>query len=322
MTAATTSSTSSKGGKKGAKPKKAATGAKGRKGRAKKTETAKAAEVSPDKTESLDTVMEDAPALDAATTESIRGKKRKSEMMAPASVAGSDETSPDGPAPAKRRTTRSRAKPADEAPKASKKASNKKKETKSISSQKTGTPSASPEMTATLSGSPFSQRSNEENQHPARFSALSPLVSTRRSATPLDTSTPTGSVIIHQDARDADSDAYPETTTPVGSPLRQANALVPASAAWTAVDLEAVFLPTPGGDGEDKENAGLGQVMDGVKATLTSPERKMTVEQWIRHDADNGAERLRHQCERMVTLFEKEGLRALHALEAIPVIGH
>lgn len=54
-----------------------------------------------------------------------------------------------------------------------------------------------------------------------------------------------------------------------------------------------------------------------VKASLTSPEKKMTVEQWIRFNADKGEERLKAECERMVGIFETNGVRALRALEGI-----
>jgi len=84
---------------------------------------------------------------------------------------------------------------------------------------------------------------------------------------------------------------------------------------WTAVDLETIFngTPSPG-----KENGGL-EMVDGVKGSLTSPEKKMTVEEWIAFNATKGEEKLRAECERLVGRFEGEGVRALRVLEGIEV---
>ncbi|RYP46838.1 hypothetical protein DL768_007005 [Monosporascus sp. mg162] len=85
---------------------------------------------------------------------------------------------------------------------------------------------------------------------------------------------------------------------------------------WTGVDLDVVF------DELEKENrAGsptkkyLGGGGGGVD--LTSPERRMTVEEWIYHNAGQAEQRLRLECEAMVTAFEREGSRAMMALEGL-----
>lgn len=74
------------------------------------------------------------------------------------------------------------------------------------------------------------------------------------------------------------------------------------------------------GDASDKENADLNGIFKNVKGTLTSPEKKMTVEEWITWNAKNGEERLKRECERLVGRFEKEGGRAIQRLEAIECI--
>ena len=109
---------------------------------------------------------------------------------------------------------------------------------------------------------------------------------------------------------------------------------------WSAVDLDAAFgpvTPMPAFDREEddkthkrhrtnaedeKENdvlltTALNETMDRIKAHLTSPEKKLSVEEWLRYNAKVGEERLRRECERMVCTFEREGNRALRALEGI-----
>jgi len=61
----------------------------------------------------------------------------------------------------------------------------------------------------------------------------------------------------------------------------------------------------------------MGKVKDG---DLTSPEKKMTVEEWIHYNAELAEERLREECERMVGGFEREGTRAMMTLERLEVV--
>lgn len=98
---------------------------------------------------------------------------------------------------------------------------------------------------------------------------------------------------------------------------RNLNTGFPASAhPWTPVDIDEVLF----GDASDKENADLVGLLAGAKADLTSPEKRMTVEEWIMWNAKNGEERLKRECERLVSRFEKEGDRAMRRLEAIECI--
>lgn len=82
---------------------------------------------------------------------------------------------------------------------------------------------------------------------------------------------------------------------------------------WTPIDIESIIFARDG----DKENASPGGKASG---TLTSPEKKMTVEEWILWSAKNGEERLKQECERLVSQFEKEGGRAMRVLEGIECI--
>ncbi|KAK1768225.1 hypothetical protein QBC33DRAFT_619082 [Phialemonium atrogriseum] len=109
----------------------------------------------------------------------------------------------------------------------------------------------------------------------------------------------------------------PVPATPVrGSPSSRRNVVagLQSTARWTAVDLETVFEgmgPTTshGVDGI------LGRGADG----LGSPEKRMTVEEWIYHNAGLAERKLRHECEAMVSAFEREGTRAMGVLEELVV---
>lgn len=101
-------------------------------------------------------------------------------------------------------------------------------------------------------------------------------------------------------------------STPNTSPSRRDIASkVQTTFPWTSVDLESIFLgsPTPGKENHDS--------LEGMEGSLTSPEKRMTVEEWIKYNASQGEEKLRNECERLVGRFENEGNRALKALEGI-----
>ncbi|KAJ4295266.1 hypothetical protein N0V90_007277 [Kalmusia sp. IMI 367209] len=53
-----------------------------------------------------------------------------------------------------------------------------------------------------------------------------------------------------------------------------------------------------------------------VLASLTSPEKRMTIEEFVLHNAKRGEEKLRRECERQIAAFEAEGRRALAVLDA------
>ncbi|CAI7671233.1 unnamed protein product [Penicillium palitans] len=105
-------------------------------------------------------------------------------------------------------------------------------------------------------------------------------------------------------------------STPSPSKRNANGGFGPSSQPWTPVDIDEVLF----GEASDKENADLSGLFKGVKAGLTSPEKKMTVQEWIAWNAKNGEERLKRECERLVGQFEKEGGRAMRRLEAIECI--
>jgi hypothetical protein len=85
---------------------------------------------------------------------------------------------------------------------------------------------------------------------------------------------------------------------------------------WVPVDIDEILLV----GASDKENVDLSGPLSNAKNELSSPEKKMTVEEWIMWNAKNGEERLKRECERLVGQFEREGARAMRALEGIECI--
>lgn len=107
----------------------------------------------------------------------------------------------------------------------------------------------------------------------------------------------------------------PVTATPSrGSPVKP-NVLagLESSTPWTAVNLEAV-LGSPR-SGADKENL-VDRLLKKARE-LTSPEKGMTVEEWINFNAAEAEKKLKYECETMVSKFEREGTRAMHVLEGL-----
>lgn len=89
---------------------------------------------------------------------------------------------------------------------------------------------------------------------------------------------------------------------------------------WNAVDIDHVFLQTPN-DENSPSKLFVAEAMDKVKkGGLTSPEKQMTVEEWILHNAELAEEKLRTECEGMVGKFESQGTRAMIALEGIQCV--
>lgn len=66
----------------------------------------------------------------------------------------------------------------------------------------------------------------------------------------------------------------------------------------------------------DKENQDTAM----VGGELSAEEREMTVEQWIRYNAAQAEERLKRECESLVAVFEREGMRAVRVLEGVETI--
>ena len=79
---------------------------------------------------------------------------------------------------------------------------------------------------------------------------------------------------------------------------------------WQEVDLDTIFahMRSPNKENEDAIMVG---------GDLTAEEMEMTVEQWIRWNAVKAEERLKRECEALVGVFEREGMRAVRCLEGV-----
>ncbi|KAF4450890.1 Protein bir1 [Fusarium austroafricanum] len=107
----------------------------------------------------------------------------------------------------------------------------------------------------------------------------------------------------------------PMNSTPTRSSPSRRNVIVGlrSTAPWTELDLEAVF-GSPRVN-SDKEN-GVGRYLKQGQ-TLTSPEKQMTVQEWIYYNASEAEKKLKHECESIVNRFESEGTKAMRVLEGL-----
>ncbi|KAL2140671.1 hypothetical protein VTI28DRAFT_3528 [Corynascus sepedonium] len=99
-----------------------------------------------------------------------------------------------------------------------------------------------------------------------------------------------------------------------------------SSQPWHPADLDLLFssspIRSPHDGSEDKENGGghrgVAKLLR-MGAELTSSEKRMTVEEWIYHNAGLAEQKLKRECEAMVAAFEAEGMRAMRVLEGLVV---
>ncbi|CUS15566.1 unnamed protein product, partial [Tuber aestivum] len=94
----------------------------------------------------------------------------------------------------------------------------------------------------------------------------------------------------------------PLTSTPKTKPSGKLATVRP----WTAVDLDTVFHAS---EMEVDDNTGL-----------TEKEKEMTVGDWVKWNAVQGEERLCREAERLIEIFEREGRRAIDAVEGIETV--
>lgn len=105
--------------------------------------------------------------------------------------------------------------------------------------------------------------------------------------------------------------------TPTASPSKQNTLRLQSVLPWMPADVEKLFLGSPGGN-EENDPFTMGSVItQDVNDSLTVPEKKLSMEEWIRHKARQAEEKLRNDCERLIGKFEGEGVRALMTLEGI-----
>ena len=160
-----------------------------------------------------------------------------------------------------------------------------------------GTPSSPPLASghSTPGHVPSPQSSDAENQPPSSRPA--------RTQPPLSLSSP---------SRQSEVRIPLANITPTASPSRGNRSTLRSALPWSAMDIESMFQNTPGPGDENRK-----LIPDVVETGLSSPEKKLTVEAWIKSNAEKAEERLRNDCERLVGKFEGEGVRALRTLEGI-----
>lgn len=147
---------------------------------------------------------------------------------------------------------------------------------------------------------PSPQSSDVENQPPSsRPSMVRP---------PLLVSSPPKSQIIR----------IPLVATPTASPSKRNNSRLKSTMPWSAIDYDKIFLGSPAEKENDPFNLKLATT--GEIVSLTSPEKKLSLEEWVQLNARRGEEHLRSECERVIGKFEGEGVRALKTLEGITCV--
>ena len=115
---------------------------------------------------------------------------------------------------------------------------------------------------------------------------------------------------------DADNEptAPVEIRTPVTSPSKHRRIAegLKTLAPWDPVDLETAFLLSPPMSQDDKQREAYEKMYQ-----MTTAEKRMTVGEWILWNAGKAEEKLKNQCEGMISTFEREGMRALRSVEGI-----
>lgn len=148
--------------------------------------------------------------------------------------------------------------------------------------------------------SPSQQSSDAENQPPSSRPSLVTLPGTLEAKA--------GAQVVEQ------------TVTPAASPSRgnTAQGVLQSSTPWAQVDLETILLASP--SPRRVHDMVEGTSMESALQGLSSAEKKMSVQEWIMWNARHAEERLRGECERMINVFEREGVRALRTLEGIECV--
>ncbi|KAK7750857.1 hypothetical protein SLS62_007256 [Diatrype stigma] len=176
----------------------------------------------------------------------------------------------------------------------------------SSAKQATISPSHSPQSSDAENQPPSSRPSNTTSRSSGARAALAP-VAAAGTTTPVRSSPSKSSRGYHQS----------HNSNTLGN--------LQSSHPWIGVDLEMVFDNL---DRENKENPaaltasrylngdGNGK---GNADPLTSPEKRMTVEEWVHHNASQAEQKLRLECEATVSAFEREGTRAMMALEGLVI---
>jgi hypothetical protein len=169
------------------------------------------------------------------------------------------------------------------------------------------TPSASAKQAA-ISPSQSPQSSDAENRPPSSAAASGVAIGKRvalapKTATPMHSSSP--------ERRNNNNNNNNNNNHNIVAGLQ-------STTPWQPADLDLLFSPTSSHDADNKENDGVSRLLR-RGAALTSPEKRMSVEEWIYHNAGLAEQKLKNECEAMVSAFEREGARAIRVLEGLVV---
>ncbi|KAF2864288.1 BIR-domain-containing protein [Piedraia hortae CBS 480.64] len=101
-------------------------------------------------------------------------------------------------------------------------------------------------------------------------------------------------------------------TLALASPSKQPLAGLKSTVPWDPMDLDDIFASP-----EPSTPATLARRIAAETGTLSTPEKSLTVEQWIYYRAEQGEQAFRRRCEEAVVAFEREGVKALECLRGV-----
>ena len=114
--------------------------------------------------------------------------------------------------------------------------------------------------------------------------------------------------------RNFSSDSHSQTSPPPPPPARPG---LESTHPWTPIDIDSIAPLAdmdidPDGERGDVEGGG-----DDPGELLTTEEKSMTVQEWVRRNAERAEERFRERCEGVIGRLVEEGRRAVRAIEGI-----
>ncbi|KAF5019646.1 hypothetical protein F66182_8350 [Fusarium sp. NRRL 66182] len=174
-------------------------------------------------------------------------------------------------------------------------------------------PSSPPPSSAHLTNPPSTPGRVISPAPSARQAAISPSQSPQSSDA--ENQPPSSKVTASSNPKRAALVQVASTPTRSSPSKRNVIAGLRSTAPWTELDLEAVF-------GSPQKNlekeSGVDRYLKQGQ-TLTSPEKQMTVQEWLYYNASEAEKKLKHECESIVNRFESEGSKAMRVLEGLVV---
>lgn len=102
----------------------------------------------------------------------------------------------------------------------------------------------------------------------------------------------------------------------ISPPFIQTSPILPSCAQWNPVDLDAL-APVGGVDIDDGGEDGGNEGAVNNEELLTQEERGMTVQEWVRRNAERAEGKFRERCEGVIGRLVEESKRAVRAIEGI-----